>query len=90
MSHVCAHRHETHTFTHTDLSVKLCECLYLEVVMSVMSFLHAPENNLAIWILSITLCLQALADQVGCLCMSERRGVSLAGVCVFLSLVLGF
>lgn len=62
------HTHR-HTCMYTDLSVKQCDCLYLEVVMSVMSFLHAPENNLAIWILSITLCLQALADRGGCLCM---------------------
>lgn len=31
---------------YTDLSVKQCDRLYLEVLMSVMSFHHAPENNL--------------------------------------------
>ncbi len=75
---------------YTDLSVKQCDCLYLEVVMSVMSFLYAPENNLAIWILSITLCLQALADRGGCLCMCAsvgREGVSLENVCGCVSLV---
>lgn len=35
-----------HTYMYTDLSVKQCDRLYLEVLMSVMSFHHVPENNL--------------------------------------------
>lgn len=45
--------------------------------MSVMSFLHALENNLAIWILSITPCLRALPGRSGCflyMCVCKEGG----------------
>lgn len=52
--YVCCGIHSTHTEKHkhtqahmhmyTDVSIKRCDHLYLEVLMSVMSF-H-PENNL--------------------------------------------
>lgn len=55
--------------------------------MSVMSFLHALENNLAIWILSITPCLRALPGRSGCflyVCVQRGRGVGLnVSACVF-------
>lgn len=69
---------------YTVLSVKQCDCLYLEVVMSVMSFLNTTENNLAIWILSITPCLQALLPgrEVGACVQGEVQVLKSVCVCV--------
>lgn len=55
--------------------------------MSVMSFLHTPENNLAIWMLSITRCLQALADRGGRLCVCAGRERTKFGECACVSSV---
>lgn len=50
--------------------------------MSVMSFLHALENNLAIWILSITPCLRAVVGAF-CTCVcAKREGSGFECVCL--------
>lgn len=69
---------------YTDLSVKQCDRLYLEVLMSVMSFYHAPENNLERVNHSVPAGMRWVLIQYVYIEKAMGDGVSLENVCVCL------